>query len=182
MIEAIISWLDLTKAIAITALMLSIVNTYLAWRRGRLADEQEKRKTLGLNITLIHSFYKNDEMTGDQFYAFQLTVRNPSDSSNAISEADLAITYLTKDRIQMIAKIRANENNSYSFVHGNYNLLNIPKSISAHDTISGWIQFHIPEVMLSGNEIESLQVTLRDTHGDTTSIEPIVVPEYCDEV
>ena len=135
-----------------------------------------------LGITLIHCFYKSDKMTGDQFYAFQLTVRNPSDSNNAISEADLAITYLTKDRIQMVAKIRANELNSSSFVHGDYNLINVPISISANDTVSGWLQFHIPEVMLSGNEIESLQIILRDTHGDTTSVEPIVVPEYCDEV
>ena len=137
---------------------------------------------LGLNVTLIHSFFKNDDVTDDQFYAFQLTVRNPSDSNNTISEADLAITYLTKDRIQMTTKIRANVQETFSFVHGNYNLLNVPESIPAHDTISGWLQFHIPEVILSGNEIESLQLILRDTHGDTTSIEPIVVPEYCDEV
>ena len=104
MIESIISWIDLTRAVAFSALILSIVNTCFSWKRGRLLHEQEKRKTLQLDATLMHCFYNSDEATGDRFYEFQLMVRNPSDGNNAISEADLKISYITKERIAMTAK------------------------------------------------------------------------------
>ena len=181
MIDFIPSWLDLTMTVAVAGLSLSLVNSYFAWRRGRLAAEQEKRRILRLDTSLIHSFYQNDEKTGDRSYAFQLTVRNPSDSNNAISEVDLAITYLTTERIQMTVKIRANEPNSSSFVHGQQNLLEIPNPVTAHNTISGWLRFRIPAAVISGNEIESYKLILRDTHGDTTGVVPILVQEYRDE-
>ena len=147
-----------------------------------MAVKQEKRRNLRLDTTLIHCFYKTDDETAERLYAFQLTVRNPSDSNNAISEADLVITYLTEDRIQMTTKVRADVANSSSFVHGENNLLNVPKFISAHDTISGWLHFFVSEVIILGNEITSHEIILCDTHGDTTSVEPIMVQEYFDEV
>ena len=130
----------------------------------------------------MHCFYNSDETTGDRFYEFQLMVRNPSDGNNAISEADLKITYITKERIAMTAKIRANETNSPSFVYGETNFLEVPKSISARDTIAGWLRFHIPKLIFSENEIESHEILIRDTNGHTTSIVPVLVQEYRDEV
>ena len=49
----------------------------------------------------MHCFYNSDENSGDRFYEFQLMVRNPSDSNNAISQADLKITYITNERMTL---------------------------------------------------------------------------------
>ena len=182
MIESIISWIDLTRAVAFSALILSIVNTCFSWRRGRLLHEQEKRKTLRLDATLMHCFYNSDENTGDRFYEFQLMVRNPSDSNNAISQADLKITYITNERMTLTAIIRTNEFKSPSFVYGETSFLEVPKSISARDTIAGWLRFHIPKLIFLDNEIESHEILIRDTNGYTTSLVPILVQEYRDEV
>lgn len=181
MISSFIAWFDLTKAIAIAGLCIALISSYFTWQNRRLAVEQEKRRAPHLLPSLVHGFFKNDESDGGRVYAFLLTVRNPSDSNNAISEADLAITYLTQDRVQLTVKLRANESKAVNFVKGQGEALTVPVSIPAHNTVSGWLHFHMPAPMLVGMEIEAYRLILTDTHRETTDVAPILVQEYRDE-
>lgn len=181
MTENSIQWSDVATIVAFLALGLSIVNTYFSWRRGRLDASLEKRRLRRLEATLIHSYYKIHQDTGDRNYVFQLTVRNPSDSDNAVSEADLAITYITEDGIEMTSRVRSIELNTKNNYHGDLNFLPIPVSVSAHDTISGWFQFTVPVEMIKKVRIECYEIILRDTHHDTLTLSPILVQEYRDE-
>ena len=181
MTGCIISSIAWATIIASMALILSLVNTYFAWRRRIFEADQEKRRKLNLEASLVHCFYQFDQASGDRLYAFQLTVRNPSDSRNAISEADLSITYITKDRTQMTVRIGTNGQNIMSFVQGEVRILPIPTQILAHDTISGWLQFKVPRTIHDETKIDSYQIILRDTAGHKTQITPILIREYYDE-
>ena len=114
-------------------------------------------------------------------YAFLVTVRNPSDSNNAISEADLAVTYLTKERVQLTVKLRADETAQFDPVQGKASELRIPVSIPAHDTVSGWLYFRMPPAMAADITIESYSLILTDTHGKASEVVPILIQEYRDE-
>ena len=173
--------IDWAMIIASVALTLSVINTYFSWRRRLLETDQERRRKLRLEVSLVHCFYKVDPDSDGRLYAFQLTVRNPSDTSNAISEADLAITYITKECNQMTARIRVNEPNTSCFVHGDIKIILIPTPILAHDTISGWLQFRVPVTILKETKIDSYRIMLRDTAGNLTHVDPILIQEYRDE-
>ena len=178
---SIISSIDWTLLIASVALVLSVINTYFSWRRRLLETDQEKRRKLQLEVSLVHCFYKTDPDSGGRLYAFQLILRNPSDARNAISEADLAITYITKARNQMTTRIRTNGPDISCFVNGDINIIPIPTPMSAHDTISGWLQFQVPVTIIEETEIDSYRIMLRDTAGNVTHVDPILIQEYRDE-
>ena len=181
MSEGYFGSIELATIIASLALIISLANTYFAWQRRLLESDQEKRRRLELDASLVHCFYKKDKKSGDRIYAFQLIVRNPSDANNAISEADLSITYVTKDRIQMTVRISANKKITSSFVQGNVHLISIPTQISARDTISGWLQFKVSNIILEETKIDSYRIKLRDTANRTTEVVPILIREYHNE-
>ena len=172
---------DLTTIIAVAGFCISIANSYWNWEGRRLAREQEKRRLPQLVPFLINGYFQNKTNDGGRDYAFLVTIRNPTDSNNAIAEVDLSITYLTTDRIQMTMKIKANEPLVTNFVKGQDERLPVPSSVSAHNTISGWILFHLPAPMLGGMDIESYRLIFTDTHREAASVVPILVQEYRDE-
>lgn len=172
---------DLTRTIAVAAFCISVVNLYFTWQGRRLASEQEKRRLPRLVPLLVNGYFQNEKNGGGRVYAFFVTVRNPTDSNNAIAEVDLSITYLTKDRVQMTLKIKANGPLATNFVRGQDERLPVPSLVSAHNTISGWIHFHIPAPILAGTDIESYRLIFTDTHREATSVVPILVQEYRDE-
>lgn len=180
MIDSFINWLDFTKSIALAGLLIALVNSYFTWQNRRLVLRQELRRVPRLLPSLVHGFYQLDKV-GGKIYAFHVTVRNQSDNSNAISEVDLAISYLTKHRVQMIVRFRANDPRAVNFVKGQGETLSIPASISAHHTVSGWLRFYMPASMLDEIEIETHRLIFTDTHLETASITPNLLREYRDE-
>ena len=181
MLETVIEWFDLTKALAIAGFCISLVSLYLTWQNRRLTLAQESRRLPGLILTLVHGYYENCKDDHGRVYAFHVMVKNPTDSNNAIAGAELAITYLVADRVQMKMKLRANEPAAKSFVKDQEELLSIPTAISAHNAISGWLRFHVPTAMLNNRYVEGYSLTLTDPHGETADVVPILVQEYRDE-
>jgi hypothetical protein len=174
-------WFDFTKTVAVAGFCISIFNLYFAWQSRRLAHEQERRRLPRLVVSLINGYFQDNRDAGGRAYAFQVIVTNPSDSNNAIAEADLSITYLTTDRTQMTVKVRANQSLALIFVKGQDKTLALPASISAHSAISGWLRFHVPAALLKGISIESYRLIFIDPHREETSVAPILVQEYRDE-
>lgn len=176
-----LDWFDLTRTIAVAGFGISILSLYFTWQGRKLAREQERRRLPRLVPSLINGYFQNDKSGGGRVYAFLVGVTNPTDSNNAIVEADLAITYLTAERLQMTIKVRANGELALNFVKGQDTTLTIPASISAHNAISGWVRFHVPAPMLAGIDIESYRLIFSDPHGEKASVTPILVQEYRDE-
>ena len=173
---------DWALGIALIALALSVANTYFSWRHHRLEINRASLSRQLLKPSLIHSQYRVDRETGDRLYAFRLIIRNPSDSRNAVSEADLAITYVTNSQQEVTTTVGASAGESLSPFHCEVPILAVPKSIPAHDTISGWLQFRVRALVLQNAQVESYRLQLCDTSGKTVNLEPILVQEFRDEV
>src|ERR1700761_2773400 len=122
MFQSVIGWFDLTKSLAIAGFCVSLVSLYLTWQNRRLVLAQEMRRLPRLIPTLVHGYYHNEDNLG-RIYAFHLTVANPTDSNNAVATAELSITYLTADRVQMTMKLKANEPAAKSLVKGKEEVL-----------------------------------------------------------
>lgn len=179
---SLLGWFDLTRTVALAGFWISIFNLYLAWQSRRLAREQEHRRLPRLVPSLINGYFQDNKDVGGRSYAFHVTVVNPMDNNNAIVEADLAITYLTPERIQMTVKFRVNgESPTLNFVKGQDTTLAVPVSISAHSAVSGWLRFQVPASLLADVTIESYRLIFTDPHREEASVAPILIQEYRDE-
>lgn len=175
-------WIDLTRAIAVAGLCLSLVNLYFTWQSRVLAREQERRRLPRLVPSLIRAFYEDNIDVGTRTYAFLITITNPTDNNNAIAEADLAISYyLSSDRTEITAKVRSSGVSDSKVVKNGQIALATPASISAHSAISGWLIFQLPASLLAGTTIRSCRVILTDPHREEASFVPILVQERLDE-
>ena len=181
MLQSIIGWFDLTKTLAVAAFCTSLVSLYFTWLNRRLALTQEMRRLPRLIPSLVHGYYQDSQDNRGRVYAFHVTVTNPTDSNNAIAAAELSITYLTTDRVQMTMKLRANEAAAKSFMKDQQQALAIPTAILAHNAVSGWLRFHVPTAMLANRDIEAYRLTFTDPHGELANVDPILVQEYRDE-
>jgi hypothetical protein len=173
---------DFTKIVAVAGFGISIVSLYFTWQSRIIAREQEKRRLPQLVPLLISGYFHNKKNGGGRDYAFLVAVKNPTDSPNAVADIYLSITYITADRLQMTTKIKANEPLAAIFVRGQNEALSVPCSVTAHNTISGWVIFYLPAPMLIGREIESYSLTFTDTHGEASSVVPILIQEYRDDI
>lgn len=179
--------LDVTKAIALLGLLLSIAsltlglfNSYIAWQNRKLALKQDARKVPTLTCYLSHGFQKTSE-TGRAF-SLLVQVRNPSDSNNAVANAELVVRYLTRERVLMTLKLPANRDRAGNFVRGQDDMLLLPAKVPAHEVISGWLQFLTPVDLLAGVAIDGYELELTDTHEAKTTITPNLMQEYRDEI
>jgi hypothetical protein len=181
MLQSIIGWFDFAKTVAIAGFCISLVSLYFTWQNRRLTLAQDKRRLPRLIPTLVHGYYQDGSSDRGRFYAFRITVANPTDNNNAIVATELSITYLTADRVQMTMKLKANEPAAKSFVRDQESALTIPTTIPAHNAVSGWLRFHVPPAMLANRNIEAYRLTFTDPHGETANVAPILVQEYRDE-
>lgn len=182
-----IGTIDVTKAIAILGLLLSIAsltlglfNAYIAWQNRKLALKQDARKVPALTCYLSHGFQKTNE-TGRAFSVL-VQVRNPSDSNNAVSNAELVVRYLTRERVLMTLKLSANRDGAGNFLRGQDDTLLLPAKVPAHEVISGWLHFLAPVDLLTGMAIDGYELEITDTHEAKTTITPNLMQEYRDEV
>jgi hypothetical protein len=187
MSQTVLSAFDFTKTIAIgslcisiASLLLSAINSYFTWQNRKLALRQEQRKAPALACSLIHGFQKSDG--SGRAFSVHVLVRNPSDSNNAIANAELVVQYLTTDRMLMTVKLETDERATKKFLRGQGDPIMIPAKIPAHETISGWLHFFAPEELLKGISIDSYSLVLTDTHEEKTSVAPNLMQEYRDEV
>lgn len=99
-----IPWTDLLAIIiAIISLGVSLINLYFYYQSHRRAYQQEKRQQPNLLLEHIDSWVRKEKSS--RTYAFRLSVKNPTDSDNAISSVDLCLTYLTPSNTQMTVKL-----------------------------------------------------------------------------
>lgn len=109
-------------------------------------------------------------------YELQFTVRNLSDSSNAIADAELRISYNIRDERELLLRLPSVElglaGNSVCPV------LHLPILIPSKATVRGTLAFVLDEAVLGQKHIDRYQAILTDTHGIETIIEPISLREH----
>ncbi|MDX0647480.1 hypothetical protein GOD00_23240 [Sinorhizobium medicae] len=178
---------DLTKTVATLGLLLSIAsltlglfNAYVAWQNRKLALKQDARKLPALTCYLSHGFQKTNE--SGRAFSLLVQIRNPSDSNNAVANAELVVRYLTKERVLMTLKLPANREGTGSFVRGQGDVLSLPVKVPAHEVVSGWLHFVAPVELVSGMTIDGYELEITDTHEAKTTIAPNLMQEYRDEV
>lgn len=181
MVRSLLGWFDVTKALAVAGFCISITSLYFTWQNRKTTLAQEKRRLPHLIPTLVHGYYQDSLADGGRIFAFHVTVTNPTDSNNAIAGADLLITYLTAERVQMTVKLRAHASLAKSFVKDQEETLPVPTAISAHNAVSGWLRFYLPAAMLIDRDIEAYRLNFADPHGEIASVIPNLVQEYRDE-
>ena len=179
--DSLLRSFDFTRTFALAAFCISIFNLYFTWQSRKLAQEQERRRFPRLVPSLISGHFQNNKDVGERVYSFHVTVTNPTDSNNAIAEANLAITYLTLQSAQMTLRLRANGSPVLVFAKGQDTTLAVPVSISAHSAVSGWLRFHAPTSLLADLTIESYRLLFTDPQMEETSVSPILIQEYQDE-
>jgi hypothetical protein len=173
----------------VVALGISLYSAYSA-RRSRqislrslsLSEEQEKRRQPRFGIYLSDGYRRY--LPDKQIFGFRVSVRNPTDSNNAISMAELRVTYLINEKVKATCRIPHDPSlskigNSTEKETGAAFL--IPSRIDARQTAVGWMYFAFENSALGGKTIDSHTILLEDSHGICTESEPIAVKEWANE-
>ncbi|MBJ6750974.1 hypothetical protein [Geomonas anaerohicana] len=162
------------------ALLLSVFSILAAWKALRISERQEERRK-PLLVPYLQDGYIRRE--GESiFYAFLLSVSNPTDSDNAVAVADLHITYITKGNVLMTIKVPWYNKGAKGFHDENISIsFTIPQRLDAHQTVTGWLFFQVEKLLIRGYTIEEYRIVLTDSHGMRAQLEPILIREYGDE-
>lgn len=167
-------WFDIAvAATAIAAFLVSLVSLFFSWRATQLADRQEARRKPQLLPRLLEGHFVALP-NGARSYSFKLSVRNPSDSDNAVAAIDLHVSYAVRGGVMVTAKLPASVQRSEppqatpAFA--------VPSKLAAHDAIAGWCDFLVEREILSGG-IESYRLVLTDSHEVQASVDVFIVRE-----
>ena len=94
-------WTDI--ATATTAIVAIAISLWSARANLALAKAQEGRKGPQLSATLLSGDYTVDEASSHRTYYIQISVSNLSDDDNAITRAELRLTYRSQDGTELTA-------------------------------------------------------------------------------
>jgi hypothetical protein len=172
-------WAASASAVAAwLALGLSFLSLHSSRKAMRLAEQQEERRRPLLVPYLDDGYVRIGPNGGSRLYAFLLSVSNRSDSNNSVAEVERRLTYTTRADVQMTVKVRSNAQLGGAFGEGAGPPLPKPARVDAHQTALGWCFFRVEEAVLEGSPIERYVVTLVDSHGNESTVKPIMVREY----
>lgn len=170
-------WANIAVAVAaIAALAVSVVSLLFSWRALKLSEKQEQRKEPRLIPHLLDSYYEKTA-EGGRMYGFLISVRNPSDADNAISQIEMHVRITVKGATPMTLKLSALEKEGVMTAS---QVMRPPCRIAAHDTLKGWCHFLISPNLLGESVIEEYSVVISDSHQADTRLELSVVSERRD--
>jgi hypothetical protein len=175
--------------ISVAAFLVSCFSVYLSWRSGKnaaralaISESQEKRRQPQLGIYLANGYRLLAPKR--QIFAFLVSVSNPTDINNSIVRAELQITYLLEKDLEAVCRISHSptlaEDTSRDAMPA-ATVFSLPTRIDAHQTASGWFLFALDDDVIGNRTIDSHRLILEDTHGISTSTDPIAVRGWSDE-
>ena len=160
------------QAIAIAALLLSVVSLHFSWKQHRLAHVQDLRRKPLLVAQYLEGHLKTDRDARSRSYRFKLSVSNPSDTDNALARIELAVHYCLANGNKMVARVAAAE-----AIHAD---LAVPQRIGAHETLAGWCGFESNAGLSPGHHIDAYIIEVTDSHGEIAVVAPILLSERGD--
>ncbi len=169
MIEGAPHWTDIaTATAAIIAIFLSVFSLYYARASVALAKAQDLRRAPKLSAEFIRGDYITNPIDGSRRYQLEVSIGNLSDSDNAITRAELCLTYLMGGSAEMTLRVGQADGDDR---------LRLPTRIAAHETVAGRLEFRVTGDVIKGNRIEAYRVELTDTHGEIVAFEPLLLSE-----
>lgn len=168
-------WTDIaTAAAALAALLISLVSLHYSRKGLVLAEAQDRRRQPKLLPEYLSGHFSTDPVTGGRTYNLELAIRNPTDSDNAVARIELNLTYRLTDGTLIIARVAAANDRAQRPV------LSVPQRVGAHETVAGWCAFAVDTGVIAGRQIEGYVVELNDSHGQLTSVTPLILSERKD--
>jgi hypothetical protein len=164
------------------ALVLSVLNFFTSRRALRISEQQEVRRRPSVVAYLQDGYVSVGVKPDSRVYAIFVSLSNRSDSNNAIAQAILLLTYIKTDGPELTLKVGTEDEIPSAFTEKSINHLRVPIRIDAHQTVSGWCFFAVNDAILEGSHIHRTRVAFIDTHGNDTTVEPLIIREYRDNV
>lgn len=165
-------WTDgISAGASVLALVVSAFSFAIAMKAQRLSEAQERRRSPQLHASLLDSKVTRD-LEGHRQYAFHLTLRNPSDSDNAVERIELHIRYAV-GAAEMTLKLEALAGRR----EGHDVNLTSPVSVGSHQAARGWVVFDLPASLAPPHGATAYRVVLTDIHGTEIVVEPLLLSE-----
>lgn len=144
-----------------------------------IAEAQQQGRQPQIVLYLVDGYIR--PVAAGRIYAFSLLVSNTSDSDNSISRLELVISY--RRRTEPLANMALPHDAGLTAHLPNRDVqtLPIPCPLPAHQTAAGWALFTLPDAVIEDAVIEGYIVTVSDSHGLTSAVEPIILHEIVDE-
>jgi hypothetical protein len=171
-----------TATAAWLALLLSVFNVFTSRRALRISEQQEARRKPSVVAYLQDGYVAVGIKTHSRVYAILISLSNRSDSNNAIAQAMLLLTYIKSSGTQLTLKVGAEGEPPSMFIDKSANHLRLPIRIDAHQTVSGWCFFAVDNAILEDAHIDRTQMMFVDTYGNETTVEPLIIREYRNNV
>lgn len=172
----IAEWTNVAAAItAIASFFISIASYRTASRALWISEQQERRKQPQLFLSLLESFIERTPQA-ETVYSFWLSIRNPTDSDNALASIEMHIRYVVASGVSLTVRLPTAPSDG-SASKNQESRLKVPSRVAAHDTISGWCEFVLKRNFIDEHTIESYQIVLTDSHQGETSVDVILISE-----
>jgi hypothetical protein len=148
----------------------------------RISEQQEARRKPLVVAYLQDGYIAAGIEPGSRVYAILVSLSNRSDSNNAITQTILLLTYAKESGTQLTVKVDPEMEVPKAFTDKSVNHLRVPIRIDAHQAVSGWCFFAVDDAILEGAHIDRTQLAFIDTHGNETTVEPLIIREYGNDV
>ncbi|MDU0313182.1 hypothetical protein RKE38_05740 [Phycicoccus sp. M110.8] len=175
---------DPKLAISAIGLFVAITAGLVGWRSLRtsrsslnLSKAQDLRKQPGLKIEYLKGICLIGPVYRD--YLFELIIRNPADTANSISDAELLLDYEVEGK-GLILKVRAARDGLPE--DSEAAVMKLPVAIAANQSSVGAVKFRIANEVLAARSVERLRVELTDTFLNKLTVSTEMVQERIDEV
>ena len=122
-------------------------------------------------------------MPNRQLFGFLVLSRNPTDINNSVARAELQVTYVLQNDVNAVCRIPHKPelaDNTSAGASGTSTVFSLPLRIDAHQTTSGLLLFPLENEVIGSGSVDSHSLILEDTHGISTTSEPITVTEWTD--
>jgi hypothetical protein len=172
-------WSVVSAVAACLALVVAVYSGFTSHRALGIAQRDENRRRPLLVLYLVNGYMTRGE--GSRFYAFLLSVSNPSDSDNSVARLDLRIDYRTPNGHLAAFEVPLEDPNTSPLGGEGRTSLNRPCRVDSHQTTTGWAFFSVKEALLSDCEVEGYSLVATDTQGERASVETSLVTEILDE-
>lgn len=168
--------------VAIASAAVSLLSLRNSSRALAISKRQEMRHEPRLRIYFANGYRRL--VLNQQIFGFLVSVSNPTDIDNSIAHAELQIKIVLKDDIKTVFRVRHNpevQDLREKPMKGTAHVFLLPARIDAHQTLSGWLLFTLDGEMIGDGTVDSHCLILGDTHGVSTSTDPIMVRAWTDE-
>jgi len=184
------TFMDSKPWIAVLSLTVAIASAVVSWLSFRssrralaISERQEKRHEPSLGIYYAHGY--RQVVPQRQLFGFFVSVSNPTDIDNSIVRAEIQITCLLQGGAKTILKLEHNPavgQGTGTHGAGTAHVFSLPARIDAHQTLSGWLLYAVDNEVIREGTIDSHRLILEDTHGLSTSTDPIMARAWTDEI